>query len=244
MFPLAIWLRRLGFWIGPVLLGASLLLAYPLLIGAAYFPPLALLLLLPAGGLLLGVKLILWGAQPAWAKVLAILSPGLGPGLCFLVWGALLPASERVTFLLPAGFRGEVTLIHGASYGQPLPRTNGNLLLTVPATGLLTTSDELKPAWLTEADYYFIDATGQRLAALPHLNEATFDASTQPGQQLADKRREVGVFAAEGLQYKPSEFAKDYPNVPGDTHTPGVAYLTFTVACYDSLAGLMRRPPF
>jgi hypothetical protein len=36
MPPLVTWLRRLGFWVGPVLLGGSLLLTYLLLIAAAF----------------------------------------------------------------------------------------------------------------------------------------------------------------------------------------------------------------
>jgi hypothetical protein len=62
-------------------------------------------------------------------------------------------------------------------------------------------------------------------------------------QSVGDGRT-VGVFAAQGIQNKRSELAQYSPIVPADRHTPGVAYLTFTVACYDSLARQMRRPPF
>jgi hypothetical protein len=64
-------------------------------------------LVLPAGGLLLGAKLISGGPQPRWAKVLAFLTPVLGPVLFVLVWGARQPDTreperEHLTFYQPA----------------------------------------------------------------------------------------------------------------------------------------------
>jgi len=81
--------RRLGFWVGPLLLIGSLLLGLVLVLIAPY----VLLLLVPAGGLLLGVWLIVRGPEPQWAKLLA-LAPVLAP---LLLLGLVIPAQ------IPAG---------------------------------------------------------------------------------------------------------------------------------------------
>lgn len=246
--------RRLGFWLGPWLLLGSLLLGGGLLLAAGIVWPLAfpllLLLVVPAGGLLLGAVLIGRATQPRWAKLLALLSSVLVPGLLLLSWLALLPDGptrderERLLFYLPAGFRGEVNLVHDANTGQPLPRINDQVLLLVPPNGLFTTSDTLHENWLAEADYYFVNTGLRRLSQLPLLREADFALLTGWWTLWSiGKRRTVGVFAAQGIQYNRFGSATYYPDLPSDTRPPSVAYLTCTVACYDSLAGLRRRPP-
>lgn len=168
-----------------------------------------------------------------------------------LGWGAWLTdwsardERKRLLFYLPAGFRGEITILHDASAGRPLPRIDDQVLLLVPPTGLITTSDTLNENWLAEVDYYFVDAGLRQLSALPQLQEADFELLTGWWRLWSvGKRYTVGVFAAQGIQYERAEATKYYPTVPGGTHPPGVAYLTCTVACYDSLAELKHRPPF
>jgi len=210
---------------------------YPLLI------PALLLLVVLAGGLWLGWVLIMGSVQPRWAKLLALLSPVLGPLLWVLVMLPAGPAHDRLVFLIPAGFRGEVTLIQQVGGGQPLPRADGYITLRVPANGLITTSDDLESDWLTEADYYFTDAAGQRLGALPQLGPPDAEPNAQP----SEAGRQVGVFTA-SLAHKrlfpDTDFAKNYPGLSASYLSQEAAYLSFTVSCADSIQALMRRPPF
>jgi len=246
MSSLVTWLRRLGFWVGPAVLVGSLLLAGLLVLGGITFYPLfipaLLLLVVPAGGLWLGWRLIRGSAQPRWAKLLALLSPVLGPLLWVLVMLPAPPAHDRLVFLIPAGFRGEVTLLEQVGAGQPLPPAdNGSITLRVPANGLLTTSDELESDWLTEAEYYFIDAAGQRLGELPQLDDRDATQHAQP----REARPPVGVFLADLARKRLHDgLASSYPDLPASYLNQEAAYLSFTVAPADSLAALMRRPPF
>jgi hypothetical protein len=56
-----------------------------LLIAYRSYPFLLLLLLLPATGVLLGIRLIMSSNEPLWSKLLALFSPVLGPVLLFLL---------------------------------------------------------------------------------------------------------------------------------------------------------------
>jgi len=251
MSTFAAWLRRLGFWVGPVVLAGSLLLAGALVLGGVLFYPLLipalLLLVVPAGGLWLGWWLIAGSAQPRWAKLLALSSPVLGPLLWALVMALamipLAPPPDRLVFLIPAGFRGEVTLIQQVGGGQPLPRANGSITLRVPANGFITTSDQLESDWLTDAAYYITDTAGQRLGELPQLGAPDDDQHSPPPAN----RQQVGIFTA-SLAHKriftSPDFARIYPGLPASYLNQEAGYLSFTVACYDSLGALQRRPPF
>jgi hypothetical protein len=230
------WLRRLGFWVGPVVLAGSLLLAGALVLGGVLFYPLLipalLLLVVPAGGLWLGWWLIAGSAQPLlWALVMA------------LAMTPLATPPDRLVFLIPAGFRGEVTLIQQVGDGQPLPRANGYITLRVPANGFVTTSDELESDWLTEATYYFTDAAGQRLGELPQLGAPDDDKHSPPPAN----RQQVGIFTA-SLAHKrifsSADFARIYSGLPASYLNQEAGYLSFTVSCHDSLGVLQRRPPF
>lgn len=251
MPPRSSWWHRLGFWVGPLLLLGSGVLGLVLMLVAGNVFPLAMFLLpVPAGGLLLGVVLIGRATQPLWAKVLAFLSPVLVPGLLVVGWAASLTdwsardERERLLFYLPAGFRGEVTILHDASVWQPLPRSSDQVLLLVPPNGVITTSDTLNEHWLAEADYFFVDTSLRPVSQLPLLREADFALLTGWWTLWSiGKRRTVGVFAAQGIQYNRFGSTMYSPDLPSTTRPPGVAYLTCTVACYDSLAGLRRRSP-
>lgn len=248
MPPLVASLRRFGFWVGPVLLVGSLLLAWPVALAAAYIPPLVLLFLLPAGGLLLGILLILGGTQPWWAKLLALLSPVLGPVVVLLFAGpfllfldAMLPAGDHVVFLIPADFRGHVELVCEEGYANPLPRDGRDITLTVPASGLLTTSDAPDKRWLPNADYYLVDAAGHRVRKLPQLDDAAVDPHSGPSEtRQAKDRHAVGVFTG-GVHYKRPRGAPDDSAIPGLSPPKDVPYLSFTVSCYDSLATVTRQ---
>ncbi|MGY2134486.1 DUF6843 domain-containing protein [Hymenobacter sp. HD11105] len=244
MSPRYISTRRFGFWAGPFLLVGSLLLAVLVMIGTAYFPPLVFLFLLPAVGLLVGVLLIVRGTQPLWAKLLALLSPVLGPIVFILVVGSLLPAEDHVVFLIPADFRGQVALVCEEGYFNPLPRAGRDIILTVPASGRLTTSDPPDKRWLTNADYYLIDAAGHRVGKLPRLDDAAFDQHLRPSETRPEKDRQaVGIFTS-GLHYKRPRGAPDYSNIPGSFPPKEVPYLSFTVSCYDSLENALRKSAF
>ncbi|WP_460586568.1 hypothetical protein, partial [Hymenobacter arcticus] len=168
-------LRRFGFWAGLFLLLGSLLLGGLLLLLASFVFPLAMFLLpVPAGGLLLGVVLIVKGAQPTWAKLLA-LSPVLGPLLLLLLLEAvslLPPPQNHLVFLLPVGFRGQVTLSQNNLVAEPEPRVNGQLLLETPRYGgTLEIQNSLGADDLRTAEYYVVSASGERLYSLPQLTE-------------------------------------------------------------------------
>ncbi|SFQ82671.1 DUF6843 domain-containing protein [Hymenobacter arizonensis] len=241
--------RRLGFWVGPLLLLGSLLLAVPIFMIGAYLPPLLLLLLLPAGGLLLGVWLIVRGPQPRWAKLLA-LSPVLGPVLIvLLVTGAKwLPPHNRLVFLIPEGFRGRVILSRQYDMPDPFTEVDGRAILHVPPYGHLSTSDPLGADDLARAEYYLVDATGQRLRQLHPLDELAFAKNQQrtgPGGVLDPQQ--VGVFTAghrHKRPYQPTPFTTNYPSEISYSPDNEVNGLQFTVSCYDSLAVLLRRPDF
>ena len=80
-------------WVGFFLLVGSILLAIPLVLVGVYVVPLLLLLVLPAGGLLLATGLIVTSPQPLWVKWL-ILFPVLGPGLLLAAAGLFMPAGD------------------------------------------------------------------------------------------------------------------------------------------------------
>jgi|GEM_PF-3644643 len=240
MSSLVTWLRRLGFWVGPAVLVGSLLLAGLLVLGGITFYPLfipaLLLLVVPVGGLWLGWLLLTGSTQPWWAKLLVpVLSPLLGWLFWVLVVRPAMAPRDRLVFLIPTGFRGEVALIHDERIGNPLPEADdGDINLYVPLNGLIATSANFKSDWLTEADYYVVNAAGQRLNKLPQLNERDANRHLQP----QEAHPQVGVFLA-GLAYK-----RLHPGLAGSPRTPEAEYLSFTVAPADSLAVLMRRPAF
>ena len=222
-------LRRLGFWVGPVLLLGSLLLTWPVAIVAAYFPPAVLLFLLPLGGLALGVGLIAGGTQPPWAKLLALLSPVLVPLLVLVGAGVLLPAEDHLTFLIPAGFRGTVAVVQQDPTGVYQDRVKGDITLTVPASGLVTTSAFLTSDQLQMADYYFISPAGERTTELNLLDRLeTYANFASPSEQA--EWQKVGIFTL-GLQYKTIPLDYDCTNCPV-LETP---YLSFMVGRFDSL---------
>jgi hypothetical protein len=80
-------------WVGFFLLVGSLLLAIPIVLVGVYLVPLLLLLVLPAGGLLLATGLIVTSPQPLWAQLL-VLSPVLGPGLLLAAAALFMPAGD------------------------------------------------------------------------------------------------------------------------------------------------------
>jgi len=80
-------------WVGFFLLVGSILLAIPLVLVGVYVVPLLLLLVLPAGGLLLATGLIVTSPQPLWVKLL-VLFPVLGPGLLLAAAGLFMPAGD------------------------------------------------------------------------------------------------------------------------------------------------------
>lgn len=232
MSSLVTWLRRFGFWLGPVIVGGSLLLAGALVLGGVLFYPLLipslLLLVVPAGGLWLGWWLIAGSAQPRWAKLLApVLSPVLGWVLWLLVIGPALSARDRLIFLIPVGFRGEVVLTRDQKAGKPLPPADdGYITLAVPLNGLLVTSDNLKSDWLTTAEYYAVDAAGQRLGELPQLDGR--DAN-QNGQ--LPKNQPIGVFlTSPGRKRAKAGLAGSRPDLPASYFDQTTEHLSFTVA--------------
>ena len=240
--------RRFGCGAGTVLLLGSLLVSVPILMIGAYLPPLLLLLLLPAGGLLLGVGLILKGTQPLWAKLLA-LSPVLGPVLVVLLvtvarW---LPPHNRLVFLIPADFRGRVQLSRQRDMPEPFTRVEGRVILQVSQDGQLSTSEALGEDDLANAEYYFVDAAGQRLRPLPPLDELTFEKRRHNGPLKPVDPQQVGAFTS-GFRhkrpYQPTPFTTNYPSEIFYSLDHEVNGLQFTVSCYDSLAVILRRPYF
>ncbi|MBF9239814.1 hypothetical protein I2I05_20640 [Hymenobacter sp. BT683] len=249
MYPRESSWRTLGFWVGPVLLLGSLLLAGLICMIGAYIPPLLLLLLLPAGGLLLGVGLIVQGTQPLWAKLLA-LSPVLGPVLLvLLVTGAKwLPPHNRLVFLIPEGFRGRVILYRQYDRQDLFTKVDGRAILRVPPDGSISTSAPLGADDLADAEYYLVDATGQRLRPLRRLDERAFAKSKRRDEAVEPvDPQQVGVFAA-GLRhkrpYQATPFETYYPSEIHYTPDNEVVELIFTVSCHDSLAVLLRRSDF
>lgn len=232
MSSLVTWLRRLGFWIGPIILVGSLLLAVLLVLGGVVFYPLfipaLLLLVVPAGGLWLGWSLITDSTQPRWAKLLApVLSPVFGWMLWVLVVAPALSAGDRLIFLIPTGFRGDVVLTRDQKVGKPLPPAyDGYITLYVPPNGLLTTSDNLKSDWLTTAQYYAVDAAIQRLGELPQLDGRDANQNAQlPGGQT------VGVFlTSPGRKRAKAGLAGSHPDLPASYLDQTTEHISFTVA--------------
>lgn len=236
--PTTTW-RRLGFWVGPLLLIGSLLLG--LVVVLVVFPLAMFLLPVPAGGLLLGVWLIVRGPEPRWAKLLA-LSPVLGPLLLLglmevATW--LPPPQNHLVFLLPVGFRGQVTLSQNMLQMGPAPLVNGQLLLEIPRYGgHLDIREPLASSDLCTAEYYVAAASGERLYRLPLLTEGAGGPAGQLGSPPTNPRQ-VGIFAvgppptpaATGLRALAATWHRLTTN-PYDK----VEGLTFIVARADSLA--------
>lgn len=232
MSALVTWLRRFGFWLGPVIVAGSLLLAVLLVLGGVGFYPLLipalLLLVVPAGGLWLGWRLITGSAQPRWAKLLApVLSPVLGWMLWVLVLKPALSPRDRLIFLIPAGFRGDVVLVRDPKVGKPLPPADdGYITLAVPVNGLLVTSDNLQSDWLSTAEYYAVDTAGQRLGTMPQLDGR--DAN-QNGQ--LPENQPVGVFLTSlGRKRATAGLAGRHPALPASYRNQATECLSFTVA--------------
>ena len=231
--------RLLGFWVGPLLLIGSLLLGLVLMLIVPY----VLLLLVPAGGLLLGVWLIVRGPEPQWAKLLA-LAPVLAPLLLLglmevATW--LPPPQNHLVFLLPVGFRGQVTLSQNMLQMGPAPLVNGQLLLKIPRYGgQLDIREPLASSDLRTAEYYVAAASGERLYRLPLLTEGAGGPVGQLGSPPANPRQ-VGIFAV-GPPPTPASAATGLRALAATWHRlttnpyDKVESLTFTVARADSLA--------
>ncbi|MDO7886471.1 hypothetical protein [Hymenobacter cheonanensis] len=232
MAALVTWLRRFGFWLGPIVLVGSLLLAVLLVLGGVVFYPLfipaLLLLVVPAGGLWLGWSLLTGSTQPLWAKLLApVLSPVLGWLLWVLVIAPAFSARDRLIFLVPVGFRGDVVLLQDPKADKPLPPAyDGYITLYVPPNGLLTTSDNLRSDWLTTAQYYAVNAAIQRLGELPQLDGR--DAN-QNGQ--LPENNPIGVFlTGPGRKRAKAGLAGSHPALPASYLDQTTEHLSFTVA--------------
>jgi hypothetical protein len=232
-------MRRFGFWVGPVLLFGSLLIAWPLIVVAAYFPPAVLLLLLPLGGLVLGIGLIIGSTQPLWAKLLALLSPVLLPLLIVAIVGGSLPAEDHLTFLIPVDFRGEVAVVQQDLTNVYQERVKGDITLTVPANGLITTTAYLSSKQLKTADYYLINSSGERVIELRQLDYLSTNANFASSAERTEWRR-IGIFTM-GLHYKTIPLSYGCTNCPVQK-TP---YISFLVGRYDSLdSGRYTKSPF
>lgn len=243
--PRSTTLRRFDIWTGFFLLLGSLLLALVLFLLMAFFIwPAMYLLPVPAGGLLLGVWLIVRGAQPRWAKLLA-LSPVLGPLLLLLLIEAvtlLPPPHHQLVFLLPVGFRGQVTLTQNMLQMGPAPLVNGQLLLEIPRYGgHLDIREPLASSDLREAQYYVVAESGERLYPLPQLTEQAFASAgrgSQPGTKPINPRQ-VGIFPVGPPAPRPDAGLSPLRAFVGKLTTKPshpVGQLQFTVACYDSLS--------
>lgn len=235
--------RSLGFWFGPVLLLGSLLLGFVvMLVAGNVFPPAIFLLLVPVGGLLLGVLLILRGTQPGWAKLLA-LSPVLGP-LLLIVAGSLLPsrtdhviAKNYFVFLIPAGFRGRVTLIQDQLAETPPKDVEGRIMLHVPQNGQIKMSEVFDTTDFVNAYYYAASPRGQRLHLLPILQESAFEQHARYGRPREQPDpQQVGVFIGPTLAVQQTRSPRAYANeIRHKANTESGLLTTFIVACYDSL---------
>lgn len=226
-----------------MLLGSLLLALVLLSLMAIFIWPAMYLLPVPAGGLLLGVWLIVRGAQPLWAKLLA-LSPALGPLLLLILIEAvtlLPPPQNHLVFLVPIGFRGQVALSQSWLVPEPEPLVNGQLLLETPRKGSGGNIDIKNPLAATDlrtADYYVVTLSGERLYQLPQLTEPAFAPTGQPGGAAADPRQ-VGIFVVDpppdrpqtGLRSLAASLRRFATNPYNQVHR-----LTFVVARRDSLA--------
>ena len=175
--------RRLLLWVGLLLMSGGLALTVVfigfLLLGGPLF--------------LVGLGLVLFSGQPWWARGLAVVAPFAGWVGVVEVVGALAPRAPAITFLVPEGFEGTVTLVLNEACGQPAEKLAGRLVYRVPANGLLISQNKapnLQSAsyqyphkgYFEMADnaYYLVNRQGQRLRQLTEARPPT--AAGEPAE--------------------------------------------------------------
>jgi hypothetical protein len=153
----------------------------------------------------------------------------LVPLLVVATIGWLLPADDHLTFLIPVSFRGEVAVVQQDPTNIYHDQEKGDIMLTVPANGLVTTTTNLTSKQLARADFYLVSPSGEQVTELQQLYYLSTNANfASPAEQVA--WREVGIFTM-GLQYKTVLLGYECTNCPVQ-ETP---YLSFLVGRYDSL---------
>jgi hypothetical protein len=173
----------------------------------------------------LGILFIKKSSHPSWVKRTAFFGTlAIWPIGVYLVIphppGA--PSTEPITFLIPEGFRGEVAVVGYEGCGQPLPRIQGDPVVTVPPSGLVITSDQLAHYTLDGSSYYVVDKQGERLRELAQLVEPMQPSSSPP--------QEIGVLLAGQTELAP---------VPNELP---ITYLSFAVTCLDSAKSHHQSP--
>ena len=67
-----------------------------------------------------------------------------------------------ITFIIPEGYKGEVTIFYNQDKGQPEKYEGGRRLLVIPPTGVLLTRFQIEHGNSRNYDYYYISKDGKR----------------------------------------------------------------------------------
>jgi hypothetical protein len=211
--------RNILFWLGPPLL----FIGTGIIIVSLFYLP--FLIIIGGPFFFLGTFFIKNSSHPSWVKRTAFFSTlAVWPiGLYVVVpHPPAAPRAEPITFLVPEGFRGEVAVVGYEGCGQPLPRIQGDPVVTVPPSGLVITSDKLNEHTLEASSFYVVNKQGERLRALAQLIDRTQPASSPP--------QEIGVLLAGQTELPPVPY-----ELP-------ITYLSFAVTCLDSAKSHHQSP--
>lgn len=104
--------------------------------------------------------------------------------LCVVLCGSCVQHST--TYLIPMGYKGQVTIFYNQEHGQEMKFEDGRRMLRIPPNGVLLTKFK-DDKGITDHKYYFIDPKGNKKQL------RAYSATDMKDDNLIAKN-EVGVF--------------------------------------------------
>ncbi len=101
---------------------------------------------------------------------------------------AFFASTQRVRFLIPEGYQGDIYVIHSVPDGEAETRAFGRITYRIPADGILRTQAPLERGW-TRTTYYY----ERRYGSLKRIHYIWLTTIPQTPENLADKK-DFGVF--------------------------------------------------
>jgi hypothetical protein len=177
--------------------------------------------------LLLGVLLYLTGwyfYYGLWAVAIGAvlvlitnkrwLTKGLVAGIPVLLvcWLFAQSFGPSQTFLLPIGYTGTLTVVHGEPCGQPDRKEDGRYIIEVPENGVAIIQRKSEGGWVDDK-YYYVDKAGRRTPVanwIPHVVEPVFPRACLGGSGTSQYRDHEEIhYSDHYVQSTPSDTLKE-----------------------------------
>ena len=82
--------------------------------------------------------------------------------MLLLTCGCSRPIVDRTVHLIPAGYVGEVYILHNIADGVPVKREGSTFVYEIPADGVLRSQSPVGNGYLFRDSYFFVNSRGER----------------------------------------------------------------------------------